>query len=249
LTDRDGSALKPPSLPAGQLLYAIGDIHGRLDLVEGLLRAIENDAAKSGAAQKTLVFVGDYVDRGPDSRGVIELLLSGLPKGFETHFLKGNHEAMLRSFLDDANSLRHWLMNGASPTMRSYGVDVEALERRHADAEAWRAAFAAALPASHRHFFEDLALMVACGDFLFVHAGVMPGVPLDAQDEEDLIWIREEFLTWDGPFEKVVVHGHTPVKVPDIRSNRIDIDTGAVFSNKLTALRLEGSEQRFFQTG
>jgi len=237
-----------PSLPDGQLLYAIGDIHGRLDLLGMLLATIEADAAQSRSSQKTLVFLGDYIDRGPDSRGVVEVLLDGLPPDFEPHFLKGNHEALLLAFLDDASTLHQWLINDAKTTMRSYGVDVRLLEREVTSPETWRGAFVAALPESHRHFFQSLTLMATFGDYLFVHAGLRPGVPIEAQDERDLIWIRHEFLDSTVDFGKFVVHGHTPVARPNMRSNRIDIDTGAVFSNRLTALRLEGNKQSLLQT-
>ena len=225
-----------PALPDGQLLYAIGDIHRRLDLLGALLAMIEADASESQSERRTLVFLGDYVDRGPDSRGVIEALLDDLPRDFGAHFLKGNHEALLLGFLEDASCLRHWLVNDAKSTMQSYGVDVHALEREGATAEAWRGAFAAALPESHRHFFRSLALMMTFGDYLFVHAGLRPGVPIEAQDERDLIWIRREFLDSGEDLGKFVVHGHTPVSLPEVRSNRIDIDTWAVLDRKSTRL-------------
>ena len=238
-----------PSLPAGQLLYAVGDIHGRADLLATLLSLIEADAAKSKHAERrTLVFVGDYVDRGPDSRDVVDRLISGLPEGFDAHFLKGNHEAILLDFLDDAGRLDHWLMNGGDATLSSYGVDCQPSLRGWADQEQCRKAFVAALPDAHRRFFESLKLSQSFGDYLFVHAGVRPGVALDAQDPDDLVWIRGEFLDSEMPFGQIVVHGHTPAKEPVLRVNRIGIDTGAYFSNRLTALRLEGSSRSFLQT-
>ena len=232
----------------GELVYAIGDIHGRSDLLGGLLGEIEADAARRDAAKKTLVFVGDYVDRGPDSCGVIERLLKGLPRGFAVHFLKGNHEALLLDFLDDAHRLDHWRRNGGEETMASYGVDVQRLTETRARPEAWREAFLAKLSTAHFDFFRHLGLQLPVGDYLFVHAGVRPGVPLDAQAETDLIWIRDEFLDATEPFGTVVVHGHTPAQAPVIRPNRIGIDTGAVFSGRLTALRLENGNQSFLQT-
>lgn len=238
-----------PSLPQGQLLYAVGDIHGRADLLATLLRDIEDDAGQSATTkQRALVFLGDYVDRGPDSRDVVETLLHALPRGFDAHFLKGNHEALLLDFLEDPLGLDQWLANGAAPTFASYGVDVAALVRARAEPETWRRALLAALPEGHRRFFEHLELAVAFGDYLFVHAGVRPGVPLDAQDPHDLVWIRREFLRSEADFGKVVVHGHTPMPKPEMRPNRIGIDTGAVFTNRLTALRLEDGSRRLLAT-
>jgi calcineurin-like phosphoesterase family protein len=241
--------LERPTLPEGQLVYAVGDIHGRADLLAAILRQIEGDARRSGTLdQRTLVFLGDYVDRGPDSRAVVERLLGGLPEGFATHFLKGNHEAILLDFLDDAWRLEHWLVNGGEPTMRSYGVDTERLSRSAARPETWRMAFAEALPETHLRFFKSLKLSVSFGDYLFVHAGVRPGVPLAAQQEADLIWIRAPFLNYAEPFGKIVVHGHTPGNEPVTRSNRIGIDTGACFTNRLTALKLKDGSREFLQT-
>jgi serine/threonine protein phosphatase 1 len=237
------------ALPEGHLLYAVGDIHGRLDLLEAILDRIEADARDSATAERRmLVFLGDYVDRGPDSRGVADRLIGDLPQGFETYFLKGNHEAMLLDFLEDASSLDHWLRNGGAETMRSYGVNTESLIGFGAPAEMWRTAFAAALPAAHLRFFRELKLSVSFGDYLFVHAGVRPGVPLAAQSEADLIWIRSPFLDYAAPFGKIVVHGHTPGKEPVTRSNRIGIDTGAFFTGRLTALRLEDGSKDFIRT-
>jgi serine/threonine protein phosphatase 1 len=237
-----------PKLPEGELLYAVGDIHGRADLLATLLREIEADAGASEAEGRTLVFLGDYVDRGPDVRGVVEMLIAGLPQGFEAHFLKGNHEALLLGFLDDPSTLDPWLLNDGDTTMASYGVDVDALYRARARAAEWRDAFAAALPDAHLSFFRDLKLSILSGDYLFVHAGIKPGVPLSAQTESDLIWIRRPFLDWNHPFEKFVVHGHTPAHEPVTRANRICVDTGACFTGRLTALRLENDTRRFLQT-
>jgi serine/threonine protein phosphatase 1 len=242
-------SLAHATLPEGQLLYAVGDIHGRRDLLEAMLGLIEADARDSGQSKRgTLVFLGDYVDRGPDSRGVVETLIGGLPQGFETHFLKGNHEAILLNFLDDPWTLDHWLTNGGEATMRSYGVDTDRLARLRAPADLWCQALQEVLPKAHLAFYRSLKLSVVFGDYLFVHAGVLPGVPLDAQREADLIWIRDPFLRHAEPFGKIVVHGHTPGKEPVTRSNRIGIDTGACFSGRLTALRLQGGSRAFLQT-
>ncbi len=243
------SDLDHASLPEGHLLYAVGDIHGRLDLLRGLLARIEADASgQVQARERTLVYLGDYVDRGPDSRSVVAELLAGPPQGFDVHYLKGNHEAILLDFLEDARYLDHWLINGGQATMESYGVDTEALARARADPETWRSAFAEALPQTHLRFFRTLKLSVSFGDYFFVHAGVRPGVSLAAQTEEDLVWIRNPFLNHTSPFGKIVVHGHTPAHLPVVRPNRIGIDTGAVLTDRLTALRLEGGAREFLHT-
>jgi serine/threonine protein phosphatase 1 len=237
-----------PTLPEGQLLYAVGDIHGRLDLLQRLLEMIRRDAEASRAARRILIFLGDYVDRGPDSRGVVERLIGDVPQGFDVHFLKGNHEAILLDFIAEPWRLDHWLQNGGEETMRSYGVDTQSLALLGSPPSAWRDAFSEALPETHLRFFRNLQLSVTFGDYLFVHAGVRPGVPLGEQSAADLVWIRAPFLDHAEPFGKVVVHGHTPGEEPVTRSNRVGIDTGAVFTGRLTALRLEDGSRRFLQT-
>ena len=237
-----------PSVPVGQRIYAIGDVHGRLDLLDQLMRMIVTDDEERGPIRRrTLIFLGDYVDRGADSRGVIEKLLAGMPDDFERICLKGNHEEMLMQSIIDPGTLRFWAANGGLETLASYGVsasrkDAETRPQHLADS------LAAAMPNSHLAFMEALSLSVTFGDYFFVHAGVHPALPLTAQRKEDCLFIREPFLSHRGQFGKIVVHGHTPVPQPEIKSDRIGIDTGAFFTGQLTALRLEGESRGFLAT-
>lgn len=229
----------PAALPPGLRIYAIGDIHGRLDLMDELHGRIVADAAARPIARCRLVYLGDYVDRGPDSRGVIERLLAPPPGGFERIALLGNHEAMLLDALADRHAAGHWRNNGGGATLRSYGLP----------AGCGMGEFAAALPAAHRVFLEELDLSHRAGGYYFVHAGIEPSLPLDAQPREAQIWIRNRFLDSTADHGAVVVHGHTPVDDVEWRPNRIGIDTGAFFSGRLTALVLEGDSRRLLQTG
>lgn len=229
----------PAALPPGLRIYAIGDIHGRSDLMDELHGRIVADAAARPAAHCRIVYLGDYVDRGPDSRGVIERLLAPAPDGFERVALLGNHEAMLLDALADRYAADHWLRNGGGATLQSYGLP----------AASSTLAFLRALPRLHRGFLERLALSHRAGAYHFVHAGIEPGVPLDAQPREALIWIRGRFLDSTADHGAVVVHGHTPVDAVEWRPNRIGIDTGAYFTGRLTALVLEGDGSRLLQTG
>lgn len=238
-----------PRVPAGTLVYAIGDVHGCPGLLDALLARIAPDAEGFGAQRRVLVFVGDYIDRGPDSAGVIERVAAGLPDGFEALHLKGNHEDLMLDFLAGADSqaLALWLYNGGDATLASYGVEA-AFPAAPGDAAACRDALLAALPAHHRAFLDRLRLSAALGDYFFAHAGVMPGVPLERQEPHDLMWIRHAFLESREDFGRVVVHGHTPVERPEVRDNRIGIDTGAFVTGRLTALRLHGEGRAFLDT-
>jgi len=233
-----------PRTPEGALIYAVGDIHGQLHLLEALLARIASDAAGTpGAQRRMIVFIGDYVDRGPDSAGVISRLCGGFPSGFETHCLRGNHEAMLLEFLEQPETYAQWRMNGADATLYSYGVDTPPEDAPPGVIAACRDAFAAALPPAHLAFLNALPLTSSHGGYLFVHAGIRPGVALEDQQPEDLMWIRYDFLDCEDDFGMVVVHGHTPVLEPDVKPNRIGIDTGAWVHGRLTALRLFGAGQ------
>lgn len=247
ISDSDRERIR--HVPDGHLIYAIGDIHGRADLLDDLLARIADDAKGAPRAKyTTLIFLGDYVDRGPDSSRVVETLLFGLPEGFDARFLKGNHEAMLLGFLDGTTNLMAWLQNGGDATLASYGVDVSELDIGSEHAERLREMFAGVLPRAHRVFFDSLELMVDLGDYLFVHAGIRPGTPLEQQDPQDLLWIREDFGSYREDFGKLVVHGHTSGPEPIVRPNQICIDTHAWFSGRLTALRLYGSGRKLLWT-
>lgn len=235
-----------PQVPKGSRIYAIGDIHGRLDLLQRLLKTIAQDSA-SAPARRVLVTLGDYVDRGPDSAGVVEHLL-GLESEpifsiFERHFLKGNHEHMMAEYLDGEDAGVLWLNNGGAATLESYGLenpwDEPTTVRRKACAQ---------IPETHDRFFRELKLQHHEGDYHFVHAGVRPKLALDRQSAHDVLWIRKEFLEAEGNLGAMIVHGHSPVDVPEMRPNRIAIDTRAWVSGTLTCLVLQGTKQRFLST-
>lgn len=223
-------------------LYVIGDIHGRLDLLDRLIEAIRRDAGDRGAESLT-VTVGDYIDRGPDSRGVIDRLMAN-PFPGRYVALMGNHEAIMRDFLDNPSVGELWARNGGLETLRSFGVPV-ATSWGWPDFVRAAADLRAALTPDETRFLASLRLSFSVGRYFVCHAGVRPGVPLDRQREEDLIWIRGEFLNSDMDFGKIVVHGHTPAPEPEVRTNRINVDTGAVFSGRLTCVVLEDGRHRF----
>jgi serine/threonine protein phosphatase 1 len=236
-----------PTLPAGQRIYAIGDIHGRLDLLNQMTSLITADLVLHPSSNPLVVFLGDYIDRGPESKEVVERLAR---RDFPVSFiaLRGNHESILLQFLQNPHIGAMWLQNGGLETLYSYGLEVRSLragQRSFLEAER---DFRSLLPAHHLAFFNECQLSFSAGDYFFCHAGVRPGVDLQAQPEEDLLWIREPFLRSDEDFGKVVVHGHTPVSQPEIHPNRINIDTGAYISGHLTALVIENASRRFLGT-
>jgi serine/threonine protein phosphatase 1 len=249
LFSRSAAATAPVSaqVPAGSRIYAIGDVHGRLDLLERLRAMIVEDAEQHPAERKVVVYLGDYVDRGPDSRGVIDLLARAELPGFENIVLKGNHEDSLLQFLTDPGIASAWMAYGGDATLYSYGVRPPDAGRVD-DILAAQQAFAAALPPRHLAFLRALKLVHIEGDYAFVHAGFRANVAIERQDPEDMMWIRDEFLSSSADFGKIAVHGHTITDRPDIRPNRIGIDTGAFATGTLTCLVLEGTERRFLAT-
>jgi serine/threonine protein phosphatase 1 len=227
-----------PRLPDGIRIYAVSDIHGCARLLRRVLSAIDLHLSRAGPARALHVFLGDYIDRGPASRETIDLLIERSSR-HETIFLKGNHEQFLFEVLQDAARLEAWTDYGGFQTLMSYGIS-PSLKPDHDEQRELVRALQNAIPPRHRQFFRNLRTSFVCGDFFFVHAGVKPGVPLRRQRQEDMLWIRDEFLQSDQDFGKFVVHGHTPVPSPDIRPNRINIDTGAYASGILTLLTIQG---------
>jgi len=239
-----GVTVEDAAVPDGHRVYVVGDIHGRADLLADLVERIAADARRFPDATKQLVYLGDYVDRGPHSRQVIDIVLDATPPGFSRVALIGNHEEAMRAFLVDPVDNAEWVRPfGGAATLLSYGVSlppgVPTPERLRQAAKALEEA----LPVRHRQFLEDLVDRHALGDFLFVHAGVDPGRPLTDQRPQDLRWIREPFLSRREPLEKVVVHGHTITETAEFHPNRIGLDTGAYFSDRLSCLVLSGREK------
>jgi serine/threonine protein phosphatase 1 len=243
-------ALTPAAIPDGQRVYAIGDVHGRADLLKVLLAKLQKDALGGDyKGRPKLVFLGDYIDRGFQSREVIDILLGDLVSPFDTFFLKGNHEAAMLQFLSEPGMGPRWVEHGGAETLVSYGVRPP---RSRTAIDEWALAsqeLKRQLPREHLQFLMSLQVTLRIGDYMFVHAGVRPGVELDQQSEYDMLWIREEFLNDTRPLGVVVVHGHTPASKPHRDSRRVGLDTGAYISGQLTAARFEHAAVEFLSTG
>ncbi len=238
-----------PAAPVGHRLYAIGDIHGRADLLRRLQSQIVDDAASAPEnVEKTVVYLGDYVDRGLESKAVIDLVMATLPADLATVGLRGNHEEAMLRFLADPTIGPAWFAMGGDATAYSYGVGLpKGLSQKARFDHVWREMHQR-VPAAHISFLSNLPLTYAAGDYMFVHAGVRPGVALDQQSAEDLLWIREEFLSATAGWNKVIVHGHSASHRPESLPYRIGVDTGAYATNVLTCLVLEGQDRRFLST-
>jgi serine/threonine protein phosphatase 1 len=235
-----------PTLLEPDRIYAIGDIHGRSDLLDRMVDQISRDLEAHPVRNALTVMLGDYVDRGPHSRGVIERLIRNpFPTAFVA--LKGNHESLFVDFMKDPSVADDWRRLGGLETLHSYGIPVASLMMgKHYEkaAETLRAE----IPPAHLEFLRSLRTSLLVGKYFLCHAGVRPGVPLDRQNEEDLLWIRDEFLASRADFGKIVVHGHTPTESPQVLPNRINVDTGAFMTGRLTCAVLDEGRPRFLST-
>lgn len=238
---RRGQQQSAPALtPPDTRIYAVGDIHGRADLLAETLTRIDEDIHRRPIRTAVEVFLGDYIDRGADSKSVIDQLAVRMVRRHAI-CLRGNHEEILEAFLIDPEAIRHWAQLGAMQTLASYGVTLTTRSTTITPASLQQS-FLDVFPRTHELFLQCLRDSFVCGDFLFVHAGIRPGVPLDQQDPADLHWIRDEFFQSTADHGMMVVHGHTPVEHPEFHSNRINIDTGAWRSGVLTAIAIEGDD-------
>ena len=230
------------SVPQGERWYVIGDIHGRRDLLEALQEAIEAD--DTGDAETTVVFLGDLVDRGPDSKGVVKLARKW-GESRKVRYLAGNHEEMFLQSFEDKEVLRHFLKHGGRETLWSYGIDKKTYAKMKMGE--LQDAMHEAVPVKHRDFLEGFEDLIIAGDYVLVHAGINPKFALEEQKQSDLRWIRNRFLSHEEPFSHIVVHGHTIFEDVEHREHRIGIDTGAFRTGRLTALVLEGTDRRLIQ--
>lgn len=237
-------AAQIPSLNSGDRIYAIGDIHGRIDLFDSLIGAIEQDDAAKARANTTVILLGDLIDRGPDSAAVVARAREWA-RNRHLEFIKGNHEEMLIASLENADVLRGFLKYGGRETIMSYGIDEAFID--HAKPEELQQRMIEAIPRGDIEFLDSFTKLIRNGDYLFVHAGIRPQTPLDHQLGRDCRWIREPFLSHNGDFGAFVIHGHTIAEEPQVRSNRIGIDTGAFVFGALTAIGIEGTERWFLQ--
>jgi len=239
-----GVHFEEAAAPDGMRLYAIGDVHGRADLLRRVHDRIDAEIARDRPDDWRVVHLGDYVDRGADSCGVIDFLVRRMEQDPRHVALMGNHEERFAMFLQDAAEWANFINFGGRETALSYGVDLDA----YGEEAAAQRALAAAVPKDHVLFLDRLQLSATFGDFFFCHAGIRPGVPLDRQTQADLVWIRREFHDHQDLYPKVIVHGHTPVAAPDIRPNRVNLDTLAYDSGILTVLVVDGTDKRLFAT-
>lgn len=236
----------PRVIPDGLRVFAIGDVHGCLDQLHALEAQIRTRAARPGTARNIVIYLGDYIDRGPDSAGVLAHLIAPPADGLERRMLMGNHEAMLLQLRDSPEQFQGWRQIGGIETMASYGIDVAPLVA--SDGGAAVAALEEAVPAGHWALLRGMEQLLVIGGYAFVHAGIRPGVALERQSTQDLLWIREAFLDHQGLHSHFIVHGHTPVEAPELRPNRLNLDTGAYLTGRLSAVELQGAEVELFSS-
>jgi serine/threonine protein phosphatase 1 len=244
-SSRPKASRRLAEVPQGLRIYAIGDIHGRHDLLLELHEKLVADARSRPDLEKRIIYLGDYIDRGPSSREVLETVRTVRPGGLSVTQLLGNHEAVLLRFLKDCSIGPEWFAYGGLATLMSYGVNPKGDGRAEQKLQAMQRDLSERLPDTHREFLAGLSTHTVVGDYFFAHAGVRPGIPLDQQNDSDLIWIRDEFLMSSEFHGKVIVHGHSYKTEPEVMSNRIGIDTGAYATGRLTCVVLEGTDCRF----
>ena len=231
-------------MPDGERYYVVGDIHGRNDLFKALKSAIDQDDAGQSGADTTIVLLGDLVDRGPDSMGVVSQALKW-GRERKVRYLAGNHEEMFLKSFKDKDTLRHFLKHGGRETVLSYGIDRKAYKTMKMGE--LQDAMEQVVPREHRKFLASFEDLIVAGDFVFAHAGINPKFPVTEQKPKDLRWIRDRFLKHEDPLSHIVVHGHTIFENIEYGTHRIGIDPGAFRTGRLTALVLEGSEKRLIQ--
>lgn len=237
--------LKNAQIRDGLRVYAIGDVHGCIKELRQMIEHIDSDQALFPSEQAKLIFLGDYVDRGPANRDVIEYLIELQSSERDIVFLRGNHDQKVLLFLKEPKRTgKDYLKWGGDATLRDYGIEINDYDTMQAAVDIFTKNF----PKSHKRFFKSLEYSYQLDDYFFCHAGVRPETPLDEQSKHDLCWIRSEFLFHEEPFEKVIIHGHTIVDEPEVKSNRINVDTCCYDTGRLTAVVLEGKSHRFLQT-
>ena len=239
-----GRSITPPNTR----IYAVGDVHGHIKLLEIIHTLIRNDLEKNPVDDYKLIFLGDYIDRGPDSAGCIEYLINLMAENNNVICLKGNHEDKLENFLADPIGFADsFFTYGGIDTAVSYGIDMAEYRGRDDEISRKGSELSNSIPAHHKSFYSKLDKSVTFGAYMFVHAGVRPGVALDQQSEDDLIWIRSEFITNQQLYEKVIIHGHTPAYPMEVQPNRINVDTHAYQTGVLSCLVLQGSDYRVIE--
>ena len=237
--------------PKNTRIYAIGDVHGHIALLDTLFTSIEKDLKEHPIDNHKIIFLGDYIDRGPDSSGCVEFLIQLMATNKNVICLKGNHEDKLENFLEDPIKFADsFFTYGGTDCAISYGVDMSTGYRGN-DEEALEIAkdLGERMPGNHKAFYADLQTTVTIGDYMFTHAGVRPGIALDQQSTHDLIWIRAEFISNSELYEKVIIHGHTPTFPMEVLQNRINVDTWAYDTGVLSCIVLEGTDYRVIDTG